>query len=160
MKIRFLFLVFIILAGAMSAWAQSRTITNAGLESYRQQRLDNEKYYRENYERLGLPSPEEIDRRNEDSAKELAELSNKLRTEELERERIASQRVTLFHQPSIYRPTIVVDNTIYGYHWRNRGYHWGPGRSQYVQPGYFAGGAFWPTGSATPSQPMWAPTRR
>jgi hypothetical protein len=156
MRSRMSFLMCLVLALAFSVSAQTRSVTNGSLEAYKQDRLKNEREYRENYERLGLPSPEEIGRRHEQSAKELAELSSKLRAEELERERASSQRVTVlrYRQPVIVG---VVDNTVYSYFWRNRGYHWMPRRHQYVQPGYFAGGQFWPTGSATPPRPMFAP---
>jgi len=147
---------------SVSAAAQARSVTNTSLEAYKQERLKNEREYSKNYERLGLPSPEELDRRNEQSAKELTELSNKLRGEGLERERVALQRVAALRRASTYSLPLVVglnDNVIYNYYWRNRGNHWKPRRHHYVQPGFFAGGQFWPTGSRTPSRPMFAATR-
>lgn len=159
MKTRCLFLLFIIFAVVGAASAQTKSLTNADLESYRQNRLKAQQDYLENYERLGLPSPAELERRSEQSAKEIAELSNRLRAEELERDRIAAQRVTVFR----YQQPVVVgvsDNTVYGYFWRNRGFHWTPRMHQYTQPGYFAGGQFWPSGSATPSRPLITPAHR
>lgn len=54
----FLSLIFLV---SSAAFAQIKTVTNADLEKFRQKRLQSEKEYRENYERLGLPSPEELD---------------------------------------------------------------------------------------------------
>jgi hypothetical protein len=69
----------------------ARTVTNADLERYRSQRLNAERDYRENYERLGFPSPEELDRQLEQSRIEREELSAKLREDRLERERINAE---------------------------------------------------------------------
>jgi hypothetical protein len=66
--------------------AQKKTVTNADLEKFRQRRVQSEKEYRENYQRLGLPSPEELEKRREQDGKALAELSERLRKERLERE--------------------------------------------------------------------------
>ncbi|MBK8466370.1 MAG: hypothetical protein IPL32_11115 [Chloracidobacterium sp.] len=161
MRNQIFILLGFIFALSVSAAAQARSVTNTSLEAYKQERLKNEKEYRENYEQLGLPSPEELERRNERSAVELAELSNKLRSEWLESQRIALQRAAASRKVSTHLPLIfgVNDNVIYSYYSRNRGNHWTPRRHQYVQPGYFAGGQFWPTGSRTPSRPMFAPTR-
>ncbi|HMS40609.1 MAG TPA: hypothetical protein PKE69_10305 [Pyrinomonadaceae bacterium] len=45
-------LFILILTFTASAFAQTKTITNADLEKYRQKRLAAEKDYAENYERL------------------------------------------------------------------------------------------------------------
>jgi hypothetical protein len=39
-----------------------RTVTNTDLEAYKQKRLTADRDYKENYEKLGFPSPEELDR--------------------------------------------------------------------------------------------------
>lgn len=81
------FLVFsFILTATIAAFAQTKTITNADLEKYKQQRLAAERDYRENYERLGFPSPEELARRNAESQRELSEYSARLRQERLAEE--------------------------------------------------------------------------
>lgn len=80
------FVVLIILFGVGVSFGQTRTVTNADLEKYRQERLKAEKDYRENYQRLGMPSPEELDRQREESAREMTELSAKLRYEREMRE--------------------------------------------------------------------------
>jgi len=72
-------------AFSLSISAQTKTVTNASLEKYRQARVKAEKEYRENYERLGMPSPEEINRREAERRRETAELSARLRAEQAER---------------------------------------------------------------------------
>ena len=90
MKVRSLFIFILILSSAVLV--SSQTVTNVDLERYRQERLRAEREYRENYERLGLPSPEELDRQREESIRQTEELSAQLRAEELERERIEAYR--------------------------------------------------------------------
>ncbi len=70
----------VILSGA--AFAQSKTVTNADLEKYRVQRLAAEKDLNENYEELGFPSPEELERQEQKSRSEYAALARRLREEE------------------------------------------------------------------------------
>src|SRR5262245_46454761 len=68
------------------AYAQGgavKTITNADIEKYRQERIRGEEEYRQNYARLGMPSPEELDKRDAERQKRMTELSQQLRTERL-----------------------------------------------------------------------------
>jgi hypothetical protein len=51
-----------------------------------------ERDLRENYERLGFPSPEELQRQIEQSRLERAELAERLRAENIERERLNIER--------------------------------------------------------------------
>lgn len=158
MRRRSLFAFCVVLVSTGFAAAQSKTITNADLEEYRQERLKNEREYRDNYKRLGLPSPEEIDRRRGQSFREMQELSSKLRSERLESERIdaerqAYERVTAASyqrdydalERRYYEPPYFYS---YGFPQRLRS------RERYTQPGYFAGGQFWPTGPRTKPRPM------
>src|SRR5688500_3292555 len=92
MKQRTLFAFCVILGCSGFVTGQSRTVTNADLEKYRQERLKNERDYLESYKSLGLPAPEELERRREQSRLENIELSARLRTERLERERIDAER--------------------------------------------------------------------
>ena len=69
-----------------------RTVTNTDLEAYKQKRLTADRDYKENYEKLGFPSPEELDRHFEQNRIERDELWAKLRDERLERERIGVDR--------------------------------------------------------------------
>ncbi|HSK72353.1 MAG TPA: hypothetical protein VK892_11690, partial [Pyrinomonadaceae bacterium] len=67
-------------------FAQTKTITNADLEKQRQKRVQAEREYRENYKKLGFPSPEELERQIEESRIEREELSARLRAEKDEQE--------------------------------------------------------------------------
>ena len=82
-----LFLSFI-LSFSVLAFAQKKTVTNADLEKFRQQRLEAEKNYRENYERLGFPSPEALERKRVTDEQNLIEFSQQLETQRLQREAI------------------------------------------------------------------------
>ncbi len=162
MKTRCLFLVFIILSMAVYAAAQGKSLTNANLEQYKQERLKAQQEYLENYERLGQPSPQEIDQRVAASVKSLADLSTKLRAEQLELERIKAERIAVSRQLESYSQPVIVgvlNNMIYSSFRRHRHQNWPSFGSRYAQSGYFAGGQFWPTGPRTASQPMFGPTR-
>lgn len=80
---------------AVSASAQVKTVTNADLAKFAEQRLKAEREYRENHEKMGMPSPEELERMNEAEAVEREQLSQRLREERLERERIELAREML-----------------------------------------------------------------
>lgn len=164
MKIRSLFLVFIFGALAAAAMAQGRTVTNADLDRYKAERVRGETDLRENYARLGFPSPEEMERREAVALKERNELVARLTRERIEQERIDAQiRAASAAYYASQPRTIVVQGAndagilSYGY-----GYNYGygdwpvirPRRMGYEQPGYFAGGQFWPTGPRTPPQPL------
>ncbi|MGI8638841.1 MAG: hypothetical protein ACR2MG_02665 [Pyrinomonadaceae bacterium] len=87
MKKRLLFILGLIFVAANLATAQTKTVTNADLEKFRQKRLQAERDYRENYEKLGFPSPEELERQRVQDRKELSELSARLEKENFEREK-------------------------------------------------------------------------
>lgn len=96
MKIRLLFILTLISITAFSAAAQqTRTVTNDNLEKYRQKRVVAERDLRENYERLGFPSPEELEKNIQQSRIERAELAARLRAEDLEREQLKLERERL-----------------------------------------------------------------
>lgn len=158
---RSLFIFCLIVCSAGLAAAQS--VTNADLEKYKQARLKAESDYRENYRKWGFPSPEELDRQRQQSSVEAEQLSAKLRSDRLAREKIEAER----------RAKERVTAAPYGYqgfesqwpnYWYGYGYgtYWGYGRrhrprvTPHYGSGYFAGGQFWPTpGSQTRSAPMW-----
>src|SRR5205809_5246961 len=98
MKQRSLFVFCLMLGMAAYVTAQSKSVTNADLKQYQQDRLKAEQDYLENYARLGMPSPEEIERRRETSRIEMEQLSEKLRREELHKYAIEAQ--LLASQPS------------------------------------------------------------
>jgi hypothetical protein len=92
MKRNLLFFVVFLSVAAGSVIGQTRTVTNADLEKFRQERLEAEKEYQENYARLGFPSPEELQRRSEQSSKETSELAAKFRAEKREQQRLDAER--------------------------------------------------------------------
>jgi hypothetical protein len=74
---------------AVCAQAQTnspRTVTNADLEKYRQARVKAEEDYRQNYERLGRPSPEELERREAERQKSLTAYSLQLQEQRRQNE--------------------------------------------------------------------------
>jgi hypothetical protein len=165
MKQRTFFAFWVILGCMGFAAGQSKTVTNADLEKYRQERLKNERDYLENYKALGLASPEELERRREQSRLETMELSARLRAERLERERNDAE------QAAVERPTLPVryyaPPRVYGqvgffygsYYPFSRGRFPRGFQGPYVQPGYFAGGTFIPTGPSTRPRPMFVQVR-
>lgn len=157
MKIRVLFLVFIVSAMVGGAIAQGKTVTNADLEKYKQTRLQADRDYRDNYERLGMPSPEELEKSREASRLETEKLYDKLRAERLEAERLRAIQVAANAQ--IVTSTQFVP---YGVPYYNGGSYMFYSNERFrrvnrvgrVGQGYFAGGQFWPTGPRTVPRPI------
>jgi hypothetical protein len=163
MKRSVLFLICFIFGATGFAFGQTKAVTNVDLEKFRQKRLQAEKEYRENYKRLGLPSPEELDRRREQSRKENEELSARLRAERLERERIEAEQeaIRLNYLSSqgqvLVEPSYVpfgtssyvpFENYGLGYVYPSGYYGRRFPKQRFLprgQSGYFAGGQFWPT---------------
>ena len=87
-----LVLLFSSLLAVFPVFTQTKIVTNADLEKFRQKRLQAEKEYRENYARLGFPSPEELDRQIEKSRVEREELAARLTAERLQREQQEAER--------------------------------------------------------------------
>jgi len=183
MKRRVLFLLSVVVFSGLTVAAQ-RSVTNADLERYRQDRMRAEADLRADHARRGLPSPEEMALRNEESVRESVDLSNKLRAERLERERMAMewrlssrayQDFTRSQQPA-YRMRQGYESPLYtnpyvdgiapygGYFDGGVGFDDGNGRRRFRgnrQPsGYYGGGQFWPVGPRTPSRPLIRITRR
>lgn len=92
MKVKILFLLCFSILAVVPALAQTKSVTNADLEKFRQKRLKAEKDYRENYAKMGFPSPEELDRQIEKSRVEREELAARLTTERLKREQVEAER--------------------------------------------------------------------
>lgn len=86
MKKRAIFVLGMVFVFSSFAFAQTKVVTNADLEKFRQKRLKAEKELRENYQELGFPSPEEMERREEKSRREKTDLANELREKRLVRE--------------------------------------------------------------------------
>ena len=93
MNKKFLFVAAMIFAVSGISFAQTKTITNADLEKYRQKRLQAERELRENYAELGFPSPEELERQNEIDRQEFIDLS----------ERFASERIAEEDEENYYQ---------------------------------------------------------
>ncbi|MCY7347860.1 MAG: hypothetical protein LH614_16810 [Pyrinomonadaceae bacterium] len=92
MKIRWSSVLIFSFIAITSAAAQTRTVTNDDLEKYRQKRVAAQRDLRENYERLGFPSPAELERQNAESRAERSALAQRLETENLEREQLNLER--------------------------------------------------------------------
>lgn len=142
---------------SVTAAAQTRQITNADLEKYRISRVKAETELRDNYAKMGFPSPDELEKQNAESARLREELSAKLRQERLERERVEAERrnaAALATQPVIISP----DN--------NSGFYYGFGLSNRfggVSAGQrFAGGSvpFGVRWRATPGGVIYEPGGR
>lgn len=83
------FALLILGLSAICAAAQdnsAKTVTNADLEKYRQARVKSDEDYRQNYQRLGRPSPEELEKMETERQKRLSELSDKLANRRLQNE--------------------------------------------------------------------------
>jgi hypothetical protein len=87
MEKRILLFAILIFSAPVFAFAQTKTITNADLEAFRNKRLAAEKDLRENYAKLGFPSPQELEKQIEKSRLEREELAQRLREE-----RVAEQQ--------------------------------------------------------------------
>ena len=156
MRKKLLFCFCITLLTVTAASAQGRQVTNLDLEKYRVTRVAADKELRENYEKLGFPSPEELERRREKSRVETEELAAKLRADRLEQERLDAQREAASGRVTVYNRDVIRQNDWY----LSGGYYYSPYVNRYPrprtqgQPGYFAGGQFWPTGPATKARPL------
>ena len=171
MRFRIAILMCFIFAAATSLAAQTRrSVTNADLEKYKQARLGAEREYRENYERLGLPSPEELELRRRRDRAETEALAERLRSDRISQERIQAEREASEQTAAVYARSLQQQNAgqYYqpgylndpGYFWSyGRRYQYPRGQNYYQQPGYFAGGQFWPTGPSSPPQPLIARPR-
>lgn len=96
-----LFILGLVFCLGSFAFGQIKTITNSDLEKFKQKRLAAEKEYLENYERLGLPSPAELERQREQSNRERSELAVRLEREQLEREANVQQPVYVIQSVTI-----------------------------------------------------------
>lgn len=141
-----------------------RTVTNADLDKYRIQREAAERDYRENYEKMGFPSPEELQRQLEESRLENDRMLERWSQERIELAKAEAMKAQA--QPSM--PTVVTIpvpseypnenyNEVYGYGqpyytYGNRfppfgNRYWRRGYRQQSPSGYVSGGTYWP-GSA------------
>lgn len=91
MKRQAIFVLALVFGISSFTFAQMKTVTNSDLEQFRQKRLQAERDLEENYEQMGFDSPEEIERQNEESQRQLRDLSDNLRETRLTRESQNSQ---------------------------------------------------------------------
>ena len=96
----------LVLALTVVGLSQVRTVTNSTLQKFQQQRLNAERDYRDNYERLGFPSPEELDRQREEDMASRLQLAEQLRQSRLEKERLELEK------RSIDLQSVAIDNEI------------------------------------------------
>lgn len=115
MRVYVSLLLFIGVLTVFPAFGQSKVVTNADLEKYRQKRLQDEKDYSENYTKMGFPSPQELQNHFEKSKTERDALSARLANERLERERIEAELAS--QQPDTPPVTIVNGSTEYRDRW-------------------------------------------
>ena len=184
---RKLLFIFCLIIGVSSIAFGQRSVTNSNLEHYRQDRMRAMREDRANRARLGLPSPEEIAVRDEQSRMESLELADKLRAQRLERERMSVelQRVAAdIERARLEAAAAYYHSTGSGAAYDGGGFYGGfgggfigsgyyPGlgdqfdrrrrfgrRGFAGQTGYFAGGQFWPQGPRTRSRPLISTPRR
>lgn len=165
MKLRLLFVLVSIFLFAGFSSAQ-RTVTNADLNRYKDQRVRAESDLRENYARLGFPSPEELERRDQERAKARQDLALKIRDQELEEARLrlqyqmaaaAARPQTLVVQTgSGYDAGSIIYGGGYGYGLGGFGYgnRYPRGFRPVQQTGYFAGGQFWSAPTPVRQRPV------
>lgn len=128
MNKRLLFILVLSFTAFVSASAQERrTVTNDDLEKFRQKRLAAERDLRENYQRLGFPSPEELEKQIEQSSRERSELAARLRAENLEREQLELQRRRAENEARSFNLQIQnygagADDNFYNYPWTGGGF--------------------------------------
>ncbi len=95
MRVKILLLFCLSILAMVPALAQTKSVTNADLDKFRQKRLQAEKDYRENYAKMGFPSPEELDRQIEKSRVEREALATRLTAERLQREQAEAARADM-----------------------------------------------------------------
>ena len=164
MKMKFWFIVFGLAMVGVEISAQARVITNADLEKYRLERLAAERDLRENYERLGFASPEEMEKERKQNEQEREAL---LRQIIADREAIKvreQQRVTApsynFSPVVVYRndgqPYVYGVSPYYVPHYRQRPIRGNPGIMYRATPG---GVIYEPSGRHSNIWPAPAPVR-
>ena len=152
MEKRLLFILCLSLAG-VTVSAQTRTVTNKDLEKFKQKRVQAETDLRENYAKLGFPSPEELEKQNVESRRRLSELARRLEAEKIEREKnevlrrqaeaVEAQTIYLqapaqdrvFYEPNYFGGGYVFPLGNFVFRWRNRSRRFGqsPYRDRYTQ---------------------------
>lgn len=114
-KVLFILCSIFITVSFASAQSAKRTVTNSDLEKFKQKRLIAERDLRENYEKLGFPSPEELEKQRKANDEVRQKLSERLLRERLQREQ--SQIEQLYWQSQNNSDVYYVqDSNGYGYY--------------------------------------------
>jgi hypothetical protein len=92
MKAAVSILGFVFVLAGVSLGQQVPTITNSTLKEFKQKRLAAERDYRENYDKMGFPSPEELERQRQEDLTARMEISDQLRQARYEEQRLALER--------------------------------------------------------------------
>lgn len=106
----------VVISFALVGFGQ-RTVTNSTLEKFQQKRLAAERDYRENYLRMGFPSPEELDRQRDADMAARIQIADQLRQARLEKERVELERHNLDLEAAAFedsRAIVENGNGIYG----------------------------------------------
>ena len=144
-KIAAFFIVVFSVAFVVEAQRAARTVTNADLARFRDRRVAAEQEYRDNYERLGMPSPEELDAMRERDMDAQLALAEQLRQARLEKERLELDRVRLdldADRLALERETVAESQAIhqsYGYGGFYGGYYGGFGYPGFLGRGFGLG---------------------
>lgn len=119
-----------------------RTVTNAELAKFRDRRVAAEQEYRDNYQRLGMPSPEDLDAMRDRDMADRLELAQQLRQARLDRERLELDRERLQHDADrlAFETRIANQQAAYPEFGGYGGY--GGFYGGYGYPGYYGGGSF------------------
>lgn len=151
MKKHFVVFLSLIFSVSSVAFAQTRTVTNRDLEKFRQKRLQAEQQYRENYEKMGFPSPDELERKRLEDQRDLIEFSQRLEVSRLQREaaQAAAENQAIlarnqYLQSQLYNSGYPASGYYYGYspyygyggfynYYPNNGYYPNRGRGAYNQ---------------------------
>jgi hypothetical protein len=140
-KIAAFFIVVFSMAFVAEAQRAVRSVTNADLAKFRDRRVAAEQEYRDNYERLGMPSPEELaDMRERDMDARL-ELAGQLRQARLEKERLELDRARL--DLDVNRLTMereIADTQIVHQNYGYGGFYGGGFYGGFGHPGFFGRG--------------------
>lgn len=169
-KIAGIFCVLVSFVLTASAQWAIRTVTNADLEKYAQERIQADQQYRKNYASRGMLSPEEVQARADDRVSQTIELANQIRSDDLERRRLdlAEQAQILEARRLEAQETERNDTVVYysnpynGYMYGGEGYGYYSGGFGYYgngrfgrryrggfpilgTGGYVSGGNLWPS---------------
>jgi hypothetical protein len=150
MKKSYLFFLCFIVGLANAAFAQAtKTVTNADLEKFRQERVRAEEDWRVNYRKLGFASPEELQKIRAQRQTELEQLAIRLREEELQKQIAEAQWQNAVRAQNGYVIVRTEGSQYYSNGFYTSGFYYQPYyvnrrfvRRNYNQPNYPIGGGY------------------